>query len=54
MFLEDIGRKCGKILSPTPDSFSFRVWKEEQYEQLAEFVRKHVNVELVMDILFKS
>jgi len=54
MFLEDIGRRCGKVLAPTPNSFSFRLWKEEQYEQLAELVRRHVDVGRVLDILLKE
>jgi adenosylcobyric acid synthase len=51
MFLEDIGRRHGKILAPTSNSFSFRLWKEEQYDRLAELVRKHVDVGLVLDKL---
>ncbi|MGA3117162.1 MAG: cobyric acid synthase [Syntrophobacteraceae bacterium] len=51
MFLEDVGRRSGKIVAPVSDSFSFRLWKEEQYDKLAELVRKHVDVVRILDIL---
>ncbi|MGO9415543.1 MAG: cobyric acid synthase [Syntrophobacteraceae bacterium] len=51
MFLEDVGRRSGKIVGPVSDSFSFRLWKEEQYDKLAELVRKHVDVARILDIL---
>jgi adenosylcobyric acid synthase len=49
MFIEDIARRIGKVVSPVSDSFSFRVWKEEQYDRLAEFVGKHVDVERIVN-----
>jgi adenosylcobyric acid synthase len=51
MFLEDVGRRSGKIVAQVSDSFSFRLWKEEQYDKLAELVRKHVDVARILDIL---
>jgi adenosylcobyric acid synthase len=51
MFLEDVGRRSGKIVGTVSDSFSFRLWKEEQYDKLAELVRKHVDVARILDIL---
>jgi adenosylcobyric acid synthase len=51
MFLEDIGRRCGKMAAPASDSFSFRLWKDEQYERLAELVRRHVDVGRIRDAL---
>ncbi len=53
MFLEDVGRRSGKIVAPASGSFSFRLWKEEQYDRLAELVRKHVDVGRILDILLK-
>jgi len=52
-FIEDIGKRSGKS-APAPGPFSFRPWKEEQYDRLAELVRKHVDVGRVLDILFKG
>jgi adenosylcobyric acid synthase len=54
MFLEDIGRRCGKTLAPASNSFSYRLWKDEQYDRLAELVRKHVDVARVLDLLFRA
>ena len=54
MFLEDVGRRSGKVLTGVSDSFSFRLWKEEQYERLAELVRTQVDVGRVLDILLKA
>ena len=48
MFLEDVGRRSGKIVAPVSDSFSFRLWKEEQYDRLAELVRRHVDVKRIL------
>ncbi len=54
MFLEDVGKKSGKIVAPASGSFSFRLWKEEQYDRLADLVRRHVEVGRVLDILLKA
>ena len=54
MFLEDVGKKSGKIVAPASGSFSFRLWKEEQYNRLADLVRRHVEVGRVLDILLKA
>lgn len=43
-FIEDLANRSGKILCGFSDSFSFRLWKEEQYDRLAELVGKHVDV----------
>ncbi len=51
MFIEDVGRRSGKIVAPASDSFSFRLWKEDQYDKLAELVREHVDVARILDIL---
>ena len=49
MFIEDIARRAGKSTFAGSDSFSFRTWKEEQYDRLAEFVQKHVDVSRVLE-----
>ncbi len=54
MFIEDVGKRSGKIVTPSSSPFSFRLWKEEQYDRLAELVRMHVDVGRVLDILLKS
>jgi adenosylcobyric acid synthase len=54
-FLEDVRRRCGsKAQTPASGPFCFRPWKEEQYERLAELVRKHVDVGRILDILIKG
>jgi adenosylcobyric acid synthase len=49
MFLEDIAGRSGKVVSALSDAFSFRLWKEEQYERLAALVREHVDVARLLD-----
>jgi adenosylcobyric acid synthase len=46
-FLHDLEQRSGRTnrLSATP--FSYRQWKEEQYDRLAEHVRKHCDVERI-------
>ncbi len=48
-FLEDIARRSGKKLPAVSDAFSFRLWKEEQYDRLAELVRSHVDVARIIE-----
>jgi adenosylcobyric acid synthase len=54
MFIEDVGKRSGKIVAPSSGSFSFKLWKEEQYDRLAELVSMQVDVGRVLDILLKS
>ncbi|MGC9194557.1 MAG: cobyric acid synthase [Syntrophobacteraceae bacterium] len=48
-FIEDVAQRCGKPVSTVSDSFSFRLFKEEQYDRLARWVRSHVDVAAVLD-----
>lgn len=50
-FLEEVGRRSGKAIAPVSDSFSYRLWKEEQYDLLADFVQEHVNVDRILSIV---
>jgi adenosylcobyric acid synthase len=54
MFLEDVGRRAGKTLARASTPFSFRPFKEEQYDRLAQLVREHVDVGRILDILLKG
>ncbi len=54
MFIEDVGKRSGKIVAPSSGSFSFKLWKEEQYDRLAELVSMQVDVGRILDILLKS
>jgi adenosylcobyric acid synthase len=48
MFLEDLAKRSGKVGLKASDSFSFRLWKEEQYDRLARYVGSHVDVNRVL------
>ena len=52
-FLEDIANRSGKK-APASGTFAFRPYKEEQYDRLAEFVLRHVDVDRITDIVFES
>ncbi len=52
-FLEDLAGRSGKTLAPLSAPFSFRFWKDEQYDRLAKLVRGHVNVDRVLEVLFR-
>ncbi|MCE5335170.1 MAG: cobyric acid synthase [Desulfobacteraceae bacterium] len=54
IFLEDLARKCGKLLPSSSGSFSYRLWKDEQYDLLADRVGTHVDVDRILDILLKG
>ena len=47
-FLEYVANRSGKVACAISDNFSFGVWKEEQYERLAEFVGRHVDVDRIL------
>lgn len=53
-FLDDVGRRAGRKIERSSGPFFFRPWKEEQFERLADLVRKHVDVGRILDILFKD
>jgi len=52
-FLEDIGKRSGKT-APASGLFSFRPYKEVQYDRLAELVRKFVDVDRILDSVLKG
>jgi adenosylcobyric acid synthase len=52
-FLEEIAKRSGKT-TPASFAFSFHACKEEQYDRLAELVRRHVDVDRILDILLKG
>ncbi|MCE5242137.1 MAG: cobyric acid synthase [Syntrophobacteraceae bacterium] len=50
-FLREVRDRSGKSrISLSPD-FSYRQWKEEQYDLLAEHIRRHVDVDLVYRLM---
>ena len=52
-FLLDVAERSGRGIAPVSGAISYRRWKEEQYDLLAEFVRTHVDVGRVLEDLFK-
>ncbi len=50
-FLDDVRERSGKGLVRISSSFSYRKWKEEQYDLLAEHVRRHCQVEKIYQLL---
>ncbi len=52
-FLEDLAQRSGKAFRPVSGVTSYRRWKEEQFELLADFVRKHVDVGRIMEIVLQ-
>jgi adenosylcobyric acid synthase len=52
-FLEEVGRRSGKVVAPVSDSFSYQLWKEEQYDLLADLVSEHVNIDRIMELVLK-
>lgn len=50
-FLEGVRERAGKTRIALSSAFSYRGWKEEQYERLAEHVRRHVDVPAIVRAL---
>ncbi|HOV85658.1 MAG TPA: cobyric acid synthase [Syntrophobacteraceae bacterium] len=50
-FLEDLGTRSGREDVMSSTSFSFMRWKEEQYDLLADHLRKHVDVEKIYGLI---
>ena len=46
-FLEGLRARSGKGSGPVSSGFSYSRWKDEQYELLAEFVSRHVDVDRI-------
>jgi adenosylcobyric acid synthase len=46
-FLEDLRQKVGKTVHNNNPAFSYRSWKDEQFDLLAEHVRLHVDVDTI-------
>lgn len=49
MFIEDLAKRSGKVVLEASASFSFRLWKDEQYDRLARYVGSHVDVDRVLE-----
>ncbi len=47
VFLKDLQSRSGKDRVPLSPGFSYRNWKDEQYDRLAEHIRRHVDVERI-------
>ena len=50
-FLHDLQRRSGRTNTLSAAPFSFRRWKEEQFDRLAEHVRKHCDVEAIYRLM---
>lgn len=50
-FLREVRDRSGKSRISLSPGFSYRQWKEEQYDLLAEHVRRHVDVDLVYRLM---
>jgi adenosylcobyric acid synthase len=50
-FLHDLQRRSGRTHAPSAAPFSFRQWKEEQFDLLAVHVRKHCDVEAIYRLI---
>jgi len=46
-FLQDLHERSGRTSAHAASAFSYRQWKEEQYDHLAEAVRRHCDVERI-------
>jgi adenosylcobyric acid synthase len=46
-FLQDLRQTVGKTVSADQPEFSFRSWKDSQYDLLAEHVRLHVDIDTI-------
>ncbi len=50
-FLRELQQRSGRGRVPLSTGFSYRQWKDEQYDRLAEHVRAHMDVERVYRLL---
>ena len=50
-FLQALAQDAGKSFSPFPDAKSLDEIKDENYNQLAEFLREHLDLELLENLL---
>lgn len=50
-FLQDLHERSGRTSAHAASAFSYRQWKEEQYDQLAEAVRRHCDVERIYQLV---
>jgi len=50
-FIQDLAKRSGRDVAALCKPFSFRLWKEEQYDRLADLVCKHVDVGRVLEML---
>lgn len=52
-FLEDVAKNSGKTLDPACGAPSYTQWKDEQYDLLADFVRRHVDVPRILEAVLR-
>ena len=50
-FLEEVKDRSGKNRIALSETFSYRQWKEEQYDLLAEHMRQHTDVDLIYRLM---
>ncbi len=50
-FLEGVAKTSGKALGACCGAPSYRIWKEEQYDLLADFIRRHVDVPRILEAI---
>ena len=50
-FLEEVRDRSGKNRISISSTFSYRQWKEEQYDLLAEHIRRHADVDLIYRLM---
>mgnify|MGYP000003714289 CR=1 FL=1 len=53
-FIDFLLAPFGDKLSGNAGAFDYHTFKEEQYDRLAEHVRRHVNLPLIYQILTKN
>ncbi len=50
-FLYDLQMRSGKPCGPSNGAFSYSDWKQQQYDRLAEHVRRHTDVERIYALM---
>ncbi len=53
-FLKITACRCGKSLGAVSETFTYRLWKEEQYDLLADLIRESVDVDRVLQTIMKG
>ncbi|MHC1724439.1 MAG: cobyric acid synthase [Syntrophobacteraceae bacterium] len=53
-FLKEVGGRSGKSIAPVSGAFTYRLWKEEQYDLLADLVKESVSVDRILQTLLRG